>query len=172
MTVTADIKGASGVEVSGTYKLALKKTMNVVVSFSPEEAEREAITVTSSNPKVVAVVGTKLIAKKTGTSRITVVSENGLTKTFAVKVMKKAVKRLKIKAAKKTVKVGKAIKLKATAKPSKKASNKVCWKSSNVGIATVAGNGTVTGIKKGKVKITATAVDGSGKKASITIKVK
>ncbi len=33
-------------------------------------------------------------------------------------------------------------------------------------------NGVVTGIKKGNAKITATAVDGSGVKASVTVKVK
>jgi uncharacterized protein YjdB len=39
-------------------------------------------------------------------------------------------------------------------------------------VATVSSSGQVKALKKGKVKITAVATDGSGKKASITIKVK
>ncbi len=41
----------------------------------------------------------------------------------------------------------------------------VTWKSSDVKTAAVDASGLVTGLKKGKVTITATAVDGSGKKA-------
>ena len=48
--------------------------------------------------------------------------------------------------------------------------NKVKWSSSNKKIAKVTAKGLVKGLKKGKCKITATAT--SGKKATVTIKVK
>ena len=173
MVLTANVKGISGTELSGTYQLALKKTMTVAVSFSPENAVSETITITSSNPKIVAVSGTKITAKKAGTAKITVVSENGLTKTFNVKVMKKAVSKVKIKSSKKTVKVNKTLRLKASVTPSKKkASTKLYWKSSDESVATVTQKGVVKGVKKGKVRITATALDGSGKKATVKITVK
>ena len=47
----------------------------------------------------------------------------------------------------------------------------VTWKSSDKKIALVDTSGLVTGLKKGNVKITATAVDGSGKKATCEITV-
>lgn len=50
--------------------------------------------------------------------------------------------------------------------------SKVSWKSSNKKVASVNPKGGVTGKKKGKATITATAKDGSKKKAKITIKVK
>ena len=47
----------------------------------------------------------------------------------------------------------------------------VTWKSSDAKVASVDANGLVTGLKKGKATITATAVDGSGKKATCEITV-
>lgn len=47
----------------------------------------------------------------------------------------------------------------------------VTWKSSNTKTATVNADGLLTGLKKGKTTITATAVDGSGKKASFDITI-
>lgn len=172
MILTADVKGITDVPVSGTCILAVKKSMTVKAAFSTEGAVSESITVASSDPKVVSVNGTKLTAKKSGKAKITVTSEKGLTKTFNVKVMKKSVSKLKIKASKKTVKAGKTIKLKTTITPVTKASNKVYWRSLDETVATVSNKGAVKGIKKGKVKITAIALDGSGRKSTVKLIVK
>jgi uncharacterized protein YjdB len=86
--------------------------------------------------------------------------------------MKKAVTKLTISAKKTKVKVNKTLKLKAVILPGKKnAGSLVSWKSSNSSVATVTSKGVVKGLKKGSVKITAVAADGSGKKATIKIKV-
>lgn len=173
--LTASVKGAGSVPVKGTYKLAPKKSMTLKIAFAPENAVKEKVTFKSSNTKIAKVnaKGKITAGKKAGKATITVTSENGLKKTFKVQVMKKAVTKVKIKASKKTIKVKKTFQLKAVISPSKtKASNSVYWKSSNSKIATVSSKGKVKGIKKGKVKITAIATDGSGKKATITIKVK
>lgn len=172
MAISGTVKGVKDVDLSGTYQLALNKSMVVMASFSPEEALSESIVLTSSAPKVVSVSGTTLTAKKTGTARITVTSKSGLVKEFSVKVVSKSVGKVKIKATKKTVKKGKTIKLKAATTPSKSSSNKIYWKSSKESIATVTKKGVVKGVKKGKVKISAIALDGSGKKATVTITVK
>ena len=171
----ASVKGAASVPVKSTYKLAPKKSMTLKVSFAPENAVKEKVTFKSSNTKIAKVnsKGKITAGKKAGKATITVTSENGLKKTFKVQVMKKAVTKVKIKASKKTIKVKKTLQLKAITSPGKKnASNSVYWKSSNPKIATVSSTGKVKAIKKGKVKITAVATDGSGKKTTITIKVK
>ncbi len=173
--VTADVKKVENILASGTMKLAPKKKMQLNVSFQPEDAEEEELTFTSSNPKIATVDedGEITAGKKPGTTTITVRTENGLTKTFRIQVMKKAVTKVKLQAKTKTVKTGKTLKVKATLSPSKKlASGSIYWTTSNSKIATVTQKGVVKGIKKGKAKITATATDGSGKKATITIKVK
>ena len=62
--------------------------------------------------------------------------------------------------------------LKVTVSPAKASNRKVKWKSSNKKIATVNAQGKVTAKKAGTVKITAVAKDGSGKRATIKIKIK
>jgi hypothetical protein len=174
LSVTANVKNASAVSVKSTYKLAPKKSMTLKVAFLPEGAASEKLTYTSSNPKLVTVnsSGKVTAGKKAGKATITVTSESGLKKTFKVQVMKKAVTKVKIKGST-TMKAKKKQKLKVTLIPGKSsASNAVVWKSSNTKVATVSSSGQVKALKKGKVKITAVATDGSGKKATITIKVK
>lgn len=69
-----------------------------------------------------------------------------------------------------TIKKGKRVKLSATVKPASSA-KKIKWKSSNKKIVKVSKNGTIKGLKKGSAVITASATDGSGKKAKINVTV-
>ena len=96
--------------------------------------------------------------------------------TYKISIVKHAVKSIKITAKSKTVKAGKQLKLKATVKTTGKTANKtLAWTSSNTKYATVTSKGVVKTKKAGKgkkVKITAKATDGSGKKATVTIKIK
>lgn len=173
--VTADVKKAEDLLATGTMKLAPKKKMQLNVAFLPEDAEEEELTFTSSNPKIATVDedGEIVAGKKAGKTTITVRSAGGLTKTFRIQVMKKAVSKVKLQTKTKNLKVGKTLKIKAMTLPSKKyASSSILWISSNENIATVSPKGVVKGLKAGKVKITAVATDGSGKKAMVTIKVK
>ena len=90
--------------------------------------------------------------------------------------MKGVVKKVTISGKKtRTIKAGKSIKLKAKVKATKGANKTLRWLSSNTKYAKVNNKGKVTTKKVGKgktVKITATATDGSGKKATIKLKIK
>ena len=173
--VTADVKKADNMLVAGTMKLAPKKKMQLNVAFLPEDADEEEVTFTSSNPKVAIVDedGEITAGKNPGKTTITVKTESGLVKSFQIQVMKKAVTKVKLQVKTKNLKVGKTMKVKATLSPNKKlASNIIYWTSSNEDVVTVTQKGVIKGLKKGKAKITAVATDGSGKKATVTIKVK
>lgn len=74
-----------------------------------------------------------------------------------------------------TLRYSKKLKLKATVKPSNATNKKIKWMVSNSKYAKVTQKGVVTAKKKGigyKVKVTAAAKDGSGKKAVCTVKIK
>ena len=66
---------------------------------------------------------------------------------------------------------GETLSLVASVSPSNAADKSITWSSSNTDVATV-NNGTVTAVANGTAVITATANDGSSKKASCTVTVK
>ena len=173
--VYAKVKGTGKIAVGSRYKLAAKKKMKLTVQWVPRNAASQKLTFKSSRPSIVKVTanGTVKAGKKAGKAVITITTANGLSKKVRIQVMKKPVKKLTVKAGKRNLKKGKKLKLKVKAKPGKKlASTQYCWKSSNKKIAAVSAKGVVKAKKKGTVKITVYATDGSGKKKNVKIKVK
>ena len=174
MRVIASVKKVSNLPVKSKLQLAAEKSMQLTVTLLPTGAKPQKLTYTSSKPSIAKVSGSgKIVAgKKAGTTVITIRTANGLQKKITIRVMKKAVKKIKLSGVKK-LKVGKKLKLKAKITPKKKyASATVFWVSSNTKIATVTQSGVVKAKKKGKVKITAIATDGSGKKKVIKLTIK
>lgn len=161
-------------------KIAAGKKIKLSATVSPSNATNKKLKWKSSNKKVATVTqnGVVTIRKNTGgkTVVITATAADGSKKkaSYKITVMKGVVKQVKISGAK-TVKAGKSIKLRAKVTASKGANKSLKWISSNTKYAKVSSSGTVKALKKGKgkkVKITAMATDGSGKKASVVIKIK
>ena len=157
-------------------QLTLKKgktfTLKTKVTVTGKASKKVAYK--SSNKKVATVnANGKITAKKKGTATIYVISKADKKKKCQVTVtVGTPVTKVKLNKTKSTMTIGKKQTLKATVTP-KKASNKaVIWKSSNTKIATVTSKGVVKAKKAGTVTITATAKDGSGKKATCKITVK
>ena len=98
---------------------------------------------------------------------------SAVPKKFTLWSCKKAAKVSKVTLNRTTVSVekGKSITLKATVSPSSATNKEISWKSSNKKVATVTDEGVVKGIANGTAKITASALDGSGKKAVCKVSV-
>ncbi len=160
-------------------KIAAGKKVTLKAAVSPSNATNKGVTWRSSNTKVAKVDqnGKVTVLKKSGGKKavITAVAKDGsgAKGSVTIKSMKGVVKSVSI-SGKKKVKAGKSIKLKAKVKATKGANKAVIWSSSNPKVAAVSKSGKVSAkpkMKGKKVKITALAADGSGKKKSITIKI-
>ncbi len=173
----------SKITLSGiSTNIAAGKKITLTASVLPGNASNKGLTWKSSNTKVATVnqAGVVTVKKKTGGKSVVITATakdgSGKSASFKIKVMKGSVKKVTIKGTKKTLKAGKTLKLKTVVKTTKgkPVNKKLRWTSSNTNYATVV-NGNVKALKAGKgkrVKITAMATDGSGKKASKTIKIK
>lgn len=163
-------------------KIAAGKKLKLTCTAAPINADDRRVVWKSSNKKY-ATVSAKgvVITKKAGSGKrviITAMAKDGSGKkaTYKISIVKHVVKSVKITTKTKTVKPGKKLSLKAKVTVSGKTANKtLLWTSSNTKYATVSKTGVVKASKKAKgksVKITARALDGSGKKATIKIKIK
>ena len=158
-------------------QLTLKKgksfTLKTKVSISGKKVSK-AVTYKSSNKKVATVNAKgKITAKKKGTATITIYSKADKKKTCKIKVtVGTPVTKVKLNKTKANLNVGKSLTLKTTLSPKKPSNKGIIWKSSNTKVATVTSKGVVKAKKAGTVKITATAKDGSGKKATCKVTVK
>ncbi len=171
----------SRITLSGISKqIAAGKNIKLTASVMPSNASNKAVTWKSSNKKVATVTkdGVVKIKKKTGGRSVTITATamdgSNVKGTYKIKSMKGVVKKIAI-SGKKTVKAGKTLKLKAKVTATKKANKKIKWSSSNKKYASVSSSGKVKALKAGKkkkVKITAMATDGSGKKKTVTIRIK
>ena len=114
MRVIASVKKVSNLPVKQKLQLAAGKSMQLTVTLLPTGAKPQKLTYTSSKPSIAKVSGSgKIVAgKKAGTTVITIRTANGLQKKITIRVMKKAVKKIKLSGVKK-LKVGKKLKLKA-----------------------------------------------------------
>ncbi|MCI5806847.1 MAG: glycoside hydrolase family 9 protein [Clostridium sp.] len=163
-----------------TRKVAPGKRITLKANVFPANADNQDVTwsIRSADKKYATVNSKGVVSvKKSAKGRKIVVmatsdEDDSIQAVYKITVMKQAVKKVKLIAKTKKIKVKKSTTIKAVLSPSKGISKEVSWTSSNPKIATVNAKGKVTGIKKGKVKITATAKDGSGRKAKITIQVK
>ncbi len=171
----------SRIALSGiSKKIAAGKKIKLTASIIPSNASDKSVTWTSGNKKVATVnsSGVVTMKKNSGGKSVTITATakdgSGVKATYKITSMKGAVKRIAV-SGKKSVKAGKTLKLKAKVSAAKKANKKVKWTSSNKKYATVSSSGKVKALKTGKgkkVKITAMATDGSGKKKTVVIKIK
>ena len=174
----------SKISISGiSKKIAAGKKIQLSTTISPSNAINKNVSWKSSNTKYATVSASgKVTMKKAGGGKKVTITEtaqdgSGVKAKYTINIMKNSVKKISLKANSSTVKAGKPVTVKATVKTtgSKSVNKTLKWTSSNTKYATVDKNGKVKAKKAGrgkKVTITAKATDGSGKKASVKIKIK
>ena len=181
ITVSKAVVKVTKVSVTASARnIAAGKKVQLKAAVAPSKATNKAVTWKSSNTKVATVSskGVVTFSKKAGGKKVTITAtaKDGSKKygKITLTCMKGSVKKITLSGVK-TLKAGKTAKVKAKVTTMNGKANKtLTWTSSNTKIATVNKTGKVKAVKgkKGTVTITARATDGSGKKATIKIRVK
>ena len=181
ITVSKAVVKVTKVSVAASARnIAAGKKVQLKAAVAPSKATNKAVTWKSSNTKVATVSskGVVTFSKKAGGKKVTITAtaKDGSKKygKITLTCMKGSVRKITLSGVK-TLKAGKTAKVKAKVTTMNGKANKtLTWTSSNTKIATVDKNGKVKAVKgkKGTVTITARATDGSGKKATIKIRVR
>ncbi len=153
------------------YTLKKGKSVKLKATLN-KAAKKKGVEWKSSNPKIASVSKNgKVTAKKNGkatiTARVKGTKANAKSRiTVGTPVSKVTLNRKSL-----SLKTGQKSTLKVTVSPKKASNKKVSYKSSNSKVATVSKKGVIRAVSAGTTKITVTAADGSGKKASCTVRV-
>ncbi len=153
------------------YTLKKGKTVKLKAVLN-KAAKRKGVKWSSSNRKVATVSKNgKVTAKRKGKAAITATVKETSVKARCKITVGIPVSRVTLNRRSLTLKTGQSFSLKTSISPKKASVKKVNYKSSNKRVASVSKKGVIQAVSAGTVKITATAADGSGKRAVCTVKV-
>lgn len=172
-TVTQPVSSVSVNKNSTT--IVKGKTEQLSATISPSNASDKNVTWSSSDTSVATVSSTgKVTAKKAGTAKITVkTNDGGKTASCTVTVINDTIKvnGVKLNHTNLTVYVNTCGDLRATVTPSNATNKAVSWSSSDPTIASVSNDGMITANYPGIVTITVKTADG-GFKSTCKVSVK
>ncbi len=161
--VTLD-QSALPISVGGSAELKANVT--------PENATNKTVTWSSDNTAVATVDASgKVTAVAPGTATITVTTADGGKTANCTVTVTQPVTDVTLDKTTMDLFVGNGGTLTAKVQPDNASNKTVNWTTSNAGVATVDANGKVTAVGAGKAAITATAADGSEKKAVCEVTV-
>lgn len=172
--------GTKTVELNGitlnanTQTIEINKTFQLRASFNPYNASNRNVTWSASNGNVTVSESGLVTAKAIGTSTVTVTSayKSDVFATCEFTISEKITKVTSITLSKSSTSIekGNTETITATVNPSSATTKTLSWTTSNSAVATV-DNGIITALKKGFATITASATDGSGKKATCSVTI-
>ena len=146
-----------------------KVKMNIGARAQIDLNGKKASGYKSASAKIASVSKTGLVtALKTGKAKITITLSNKKKLVLTVQVVDPSVPTGITMAKKGAVTIGTPLRLEPVLKP-ETAVSKITWKSSDPKVATVSAEGVVTGLKRGKVKITATTANKKSATTTLTV---
>jgi uncharacterized protein YjdB/Leucine-rich repeat (LRR) protein len=147
------------------------KTVALTATVKPDNAPNKSVAWSSSNNAIATVSSSGIVTGvSAGTATITAKAVDGGAEAKCIITVVTPVTLITLNKATATIELDKKIGLIATIKPDNATNKAVTWSSDNSAVATVNGNGMVTGVSTGTSTITAKTVDG-GFEAKCTITV-
>lgn len=164
---------APGQEALPVLLLRVGTNQSVTASLRPEDANNRRFELVSSDTTIVSAQSNTLHPLKAGECLVTVrsVQNPEVGQTYRALVVQ-PVRQLSIDAPEKYLYIGETLALTSVCTPADATIQDVTWHSGSEKIATVDASGVVTGVSRGNVTIKATAADGSGRTASISLTVR
>ncbi len=165
---------AKKITISGSKYVAVGKKVTLTAAVLPEKASQKVTW--KSSDKGIAAVSSKGVVTGISAGKVTITatskSDPKVQKTWRMTVTPAPVKKISIKAPSREMDLSKSVRMTLTASVSPgNAAGAVLWSSSKPSVARISSKGIVTAKSRGSTVITAAAVDGSGVKAKITIRV-
>ena len=162
--VTVDATHVTGISLSNySVEIIEGESTTLKATVSPSDATDPSFIWGSDNTSVATVQNGTIVAISPGTANISVRTTDG-NKTATCKITVKSkvidVTGITLSQSSISIKEEETLQLKATVKPSNATNQEVSWSSGDEGIATVASDGTVTGVTEGTTTITAKSADG------------
>ena len=171
------VSGVTGLTIEGAGSVAAGKSITLKAVMTPADATEKGVVWSVDCDKSIAAISQsgKLTTEKISaitTITVTAVSkQNSAIRATHTVTIRPVTTGLAISAPRLTIDLASpTLQLTAKCIP-EDASQQVTWSTSNKRIATVDANGVVTALKAGTVTITATATDGTGVRAKLTVKV-
>ena len=149
-------------------------TKRLKAEVKPDTATNTGVVWESSNPNILSVDSKgNVTAKNYGTAIITATAGDGsgVYDTYTLTVVK-PVEKVTVEPSSVTILEGQEINIDVTVTPSDATFTEVDWTSSNVEVATVDFNGTITGVKTGICYVYATSTDGNNIQGIVKVTVK
>ncbi len=170
-TATCEVTVAIPVAVTGVTLdknslafTAAGQTATLTATVAPGDAADKSVTWTSSNKSVATVVDGVVTAVASGTTTITVTTNDGGYKTtceVTVDIPTNVTGVTLDKTSMTLTEAGQVVALIATIKPSNADNQNVTWESSNTSVATVSNAGVVVAVANGTTTITVKTEDGN-----------
>ena len=168
-----DVSDDPAVDALPVLVLRVGSNQAVQASLDPSDANDRNFILTTSDEEIVKVQSNNFRPQKPGECVVTVQSrQNPEVYTAYRALVVQPVTKLTVSAPEKTTYVGGTLALSVAYAPENASIQAVTWSSANEKIATVDGNGVVTGVNKGQVNIRATAADGSGRYTTFQVTVR
>ncbi len=158
-----------------TEKTTINKneTAKINIEVMPKDANKEKITLTSSNPNIIKVDNEgNIFALKGGKATITAKAPNGVTAAITLEVYSK-VESMELDIDKITLFENDSYDLEVSIYPDDASNKNISFSSKNSDIAKVTKEGKITGVKEGKTEILAKSEDsGIERLVEVTVKRK
>ena len=154
------------------FIIPVKKSYGMAVTVTPKNLKNKKVDFTVADEEIAKIKGNSITGLKPGETVLTIASNEDPSVFIRYRVIVfQPVTKLTAVSSAKSVNIGETVQLTASYAPENATVQKVTWKSLDERIAVVDENGVVTGVKRGNIRLVATAADGSKLRANISLKV-